>query len=150
MRNIGQWTIGTALGLYFTPQVVALVASLWWAVVLNIVWALAMGLGFGVWLYRVHHGAGRFHLRGLSRTTTDFAAPIGAASEMTMMGERHGAQSDLVASAHSLRVLLVMLIIPFGFQWVGLHGLDLLPPGPRAVQWGGLVLLAGLTGWAAG
>ena len=146
LRNIGQWTIGTALGLYFTPQVVALVVSLWWAVVLNIVWALALGLGFGAWLYRVHHGPGRFQLQDLTRTTTYFAAPIGAASEMTLMGERHGAQTDLVACAHSLRVLLVTLIIPFGFQWAGLQGLDLVPPGPRLVQWGGLALLAVLTG----
>ena len=29
LRNAGQWTIGTALGLYFTPQVGALVLSLW-------------------------------------------------------------------------------------------------------------------------
>ena len=41
LRNIGQWTIGCALGLYFTPQVVALMAGLWWAIALNIVWALA-------------------------------------------------------------------------------------------------------------
>ena len=151
LRNVGQWTIGCALGLYFTPQVVALVAGLWWAIALNIVWALGLGLGFGAWLHRVHYGPGRFHVKGLSRITTYFAAPIGAASEMTMMAERHGAQTDLVASAHSLRVLLVTLIIPFGFQWAGLHGLDATLPGARVVEWPGLALLALLTGigcWA--
>ena len=151
LRNIGQWTIGCALGLYFTPQVVALVAGLWWAIALNIIWAIGLGLGFGAWLHRVHYGPGRFHVKGLSRITTYFAAPIGAASEMTMMAERHGAQTDLVASAHSLRVLLVTLIIPFGFQWAGLHGLDAALPGARVVEWPGLALLALLTGigcWA--
>jgi uncharacterized protein len=174
LRNGGQWIIGCALGLYFTPQVVALVASLWWAIALNIVWALALGLVFGEWLYWLHHrpwscaaegcpmatqpprGAAqhtkwqawgsKFHVVGLSRTTTYFAAPIGAASEMTMMGERHGAQTDLVASAHSLRVLLVTLIIPFGFQWAGLHGLDTTLPAAREVSVPGLALLAMLTG----
>lgn len=146
LRNIGQWTIGCALGLYFTPQVVTLVAGLWWAIALNIVWALALGVGFGAWLHRVHFGPGPFHVKGLSRITTYFAAPIGAASEMTLMGERHGAQTDLVASAHSLRVLLVTLIIPFGFQWAGLHGLDATLPGARVVDWPGLALLALLTG----
>jgi hypothetical protein len=58
LRNGGQWIIGCALGLYFTPQVVALVAGLWWAIALNIVWALALGLVFGEWLYWVHHGPG--------------------------------------------------------------------------------------------
>ena len=164
LRNVGQWTIGCALGLYFTPQVVGLVAGLWWAIVLNILWALALGLAFGEGLHWLHHrpsaadghaGAtpallqpwrSRFHLAGLSRVTTYFAAPIGAASEMTLLGERHGAQTDLVASAHSLRVLLVTLIIPFGFQWAGLHGLDASLPGARLVQWPGLAWLALLTG----
>lgn len=151
LRNTGQWIIGAALGLYFTPQVVGLVAGLWWAIALNIVWALALGLVFGAWLHRVHHGPGVFHVAGLSRVTTYFAAPVGAASEMTLMAERHGAQTDLVASAHSLRLLLVTLIIPFGFQWAGLHGLDATLPGARVVHWPGLALLALLTGigcWA--
>ena len=146
LRNAGQWIIGCALGLYVTPQVVALVAGLWWARALNILWALALGLLFGAWLYRVHHGPGVFHVEGLSRITTYFAAPIGAASEMTLLGERHGAQTDLVASAHSLRVLLVTLIIPFGFQWAGLRGLDVSVPGLREVVWPQLALLALLTG----
>lgn len=146
LRNAGQWIIGCALGLYFTPQVVALVAGLWWAIALGIVWALLLGLAFGEWLYRVHHGPGLFHVAGLSRITTYFATPVGAASEMTLMAERHGAQTDLVASAHSLRVLLVTLIIPFGFQWAGLHGLDATLPGARVVHLPGLVLLVGLTG----
>ncbi|WP_421953938.1 AbrB family transcriptional regulator [Polaromonas sp.] len=151
LRNIGQWTIGCVLGLYFTPQVVALVAGLWWAIVLNIVWALLLGLLLGAWLHRVHEGPGPFHIAGLTRTTTYFAAPVGAASEMTLMAERHGGRTELVASAHSLRVLLVTLIIPFGFQWAGLHGLDSTLPGARVVHWPGLALLAVLTGagcWA--
>ena len=46
LRNAGQWVIGAALGLYFTPQVGALVVSLWWAIALAVVWALAMGAMF--------------------------------------------------------------------------------------------------------
>ena len=146
LRNAGQWVIGAALGLYFTPQVVALVATLWWAIALNIVWALALGLGFGAWLHWVHSRPGPLHVAGLSTVTTYFAAPIGAASEMTLMAERHGAQTELVASAHSLRVLLVTLIIPFGFQIAGLQGLDTTRPGPQFVSWPGLALLMVLSG----
>jgi hypothetical protein len=146
LRNAGQWTIGAALGLYFTPSVVALMASLWWAMLFNIVFALALGLGFGAWLHRVHAGPGRFHVAGLSRTTSYFASPIGAASEMTLMAERHGGQTELVASAHSLRVLMVTLTIPFGLQWLGLHGLDAVVTGPRVVQLPGLAILLLLTG----
>ena len=146
LRNVGQWAIGAALGLYFTPQVVALVLGLWWAMLLNLVWALVLGVAFGAWLHRVHHGPGLFHIAGLSRSTTYFASPIGGASEMTLMAERRGAQTDLVASAHSLRVLLVTLIIPFGFQFAGLHGLDSTLPGPRVVSLPGLAALGLLTG----
>ena len=150
-RNAGQWVIGAALGLYFTPEVGALVAGLWWAIALGIVWALALGLGFGVWLRRVHAQ----HLPGLSAAqlfgTTYFAGAIGGASEMTLIAERHGARTDLVAAAHSLRVLLVTLSIPFVMQAWGVSGLDLATPGAREVQvpglgWLALLSLAGALG----
>ena len=162
LRNTGQWVIGTALGLYFTPQVVALIASLWWAIALNIVWALALGFGFGRWLHWLHAARPtaplaadsgwrtRFRVAGLTRHTTYFAGPIGAASEMTLMAERYGARTDLVASSHSLRVLLVTLIIPFGFQWAGLQGLDVSPQAASLVDWAGLGLLALVTGLGCG
>jgi len=142
LRNLGQWVIGTALGLYFTPAVGALVASLWWAIALGILWAMLLGLGFGAWLQRVHAqplaelGPERL------RTTTYFAGAIGAASEMTLISERYGARTDLVASAHSLRLLLVTLTIPFAFQFLGLKGFDVLPPSASVVDPAGLLLLA--------
>ncbi|MCJ0764660.1 AbrB family transcriptional regulator [Variovorax terrae] len=145
LRNTGQWTIGTALGLYFTPQVTTLVAGLWWAIALGIVWALVLGWLFGAWLQRVHAP----RMPGLSRATTYFAGAIGGASEMTLLSEREQARTDLVASAHSLRVLLVTVLIPFAMQFSGLHGLDQLPPAVRDVQGGGFALLAVLTGVGA-
>ncbi|RJP71349.1 MAG: AbrB family transcriptional regulator [Comamonadaceae bacterium] len=145
LRNSGQWVIGTALGLYFTPAVGALVAGLWWAIALGIAWALLLGLGFGAWLRRLHAG----HLAALSpaelRSTTYFAGAIGGASEMTLIAERQGARTDLVAAAHSLRVLLVTVTIPFALQFWGVSGLDTLTPGLREVQPAGLLALAGLT-----
>lgn len=150
LRNTGQWVIGAALGLYFTPAVGAVVAGLWWAIALGIVWALSLGLAFSAWLRRVHAG----RLPGLSEEqlfcTTYFAGAIGGASEMTLLAERHAARTDLVAAAHSLRVLLVTLSIPFAMQAWGVSGLDHSLPAAREVQWGGLLLLGLLTaacGW---
>ena len=144
-RNTGQWVIGTALGLYFTPAVGSLVVGLWWAIALGIAWALALGLGFGLWLRRVHAR----HLPGLNPSqllsTTYFAGAIGGASEMTLIAERHGARTDLVAASHSLRVLLVTLALPFGMQAWGVSGIDLAPPGAREVLPQGLAALTGLT-----
>lgn len=145
LRNFGQCVIGCALGLYFTPQVGALVASLSWAIALGIVWALLLGWCFGWVLYQVH----KDRLPGVTRATTYFAGAIGGASEMTLLAERAQARTDLVASAHTLRVMLITVLIPFAFQFSGLHGLDLSPPTTRQTDPMGLAMLGLLTGVGA-
>jgi membrane AbrB-like protein len=147
-RNAGQWTIAVALGLYFTPQVTALVASLWWAIALGIAWALGLGWAFGRWLDR-GHAASIGGSREQQRATTYFAGAIGGASEMTLLAEREGGRTDLVAAAHSLRLVIVTVTIPFAFTWTGLQGLDASLPGPREVHLPGLALLAAATGAGA-
>jgi len=146
LRNGGQWVIGAALGLYFTPQVLHLILSLWWVIALGVVWALMLAWGFGNFLQHLHGEQGRWPIAGLTRTTTYFASPIGAASEMTLMAERRGAHTGLVASSHSLRVLLVTVVIPFGLQGTGLHGLDVSVPSVRGFDAQGLAVLFVLTG----
>ncbi|PIT80278.1 AbrB family transcriptional regulator [Limnohabitans sp. 15K] len=146
LRNAGQWVIGAALGLYFTPQVGALVVSLWWAIALAVVWALALGALFGAWLQR-QHAADFAHLPpGAGRATSYFASAIGGASEMTLLAERHGARTDLVAASHSVRLVIVVLSVPFAMQWVQSHwGLPVdtrLLPGAGGVQWPGLLWLS--------
>ncbi|WP_372659181.1 AbrB family transcriptional regulator [Hydrogenophaga sp.] len=145
VRNAGQWVIGAALGLYFTPEVGALVVGLWWAIGLGIVWALGLGLGFGVWLRSVHARRLSALPPGQLFSTTYFASAIGGASEMTLLAERHGAQTELVAAAHSLRVLLVTVTIPFAMQFWGVHALDLGSTVVREVHWPGLLLLGSLS-----
>jgi membrane AbrB-like protein len=144
LRNAGQCAIGVAVGLYFTSQVMTLVVSLWWAIALGIVWALLLGWLFGAWLHRLH----AHRLPGLNRATTWFAGAIGGASEMTLLGERAHGRTELVAAAHSMRLLIVTVCIPFGVQFSGSHGLDLLVSGAREVSWGGLavLVLAAMTG----
>lgn len=149
LRNLGQWVIGAALGLYFTPAVTALVASLWWAILLAIAWALLLGVGFGHGLHRLHAGRMPQVAPGTMKATTYFAGAIGGASEMTLMAERAGARTDLVAAAHSLRLVVVTVSIPFAMQWSSLHGLDVLPPSMRDVNAPGLALLALATGAGA-
>lgn len=140
LRNTGQWWIGTALGLYFTPQVTALVVSLWWAILLAIAWALALGWGFARWLHR-RHAAELGASDDQRYATSCFAGAIGGASEMTLLAERAGGRTEMVAAAHSLRLLLVTLTVPFALTFSGMHGVDPTLPGPRVVQWGGLAIL---------
>jgi uncharacterized protein len=144
MRSAGHWAIGTALGLYFTPQVVGVVVGHAAAIVVGIAWALALGVAFGLVLARMNR-----QIPGLDSATTYFASAIGGASEMAMLAERHGGRVDLVASAHSVRILMVVLVIPFGFQALGLRGLDPFVPGPTQVHLPGLLLLIALTCSAA-
>jgi hypothetical protein len=137
LRNGGQWAIGVALGLYFTPAVVAVVWKLAPAIAAGVLWAFALGYAFYRYLWWLHRRDG-----GLDRATTFFATAIGGASEMAILAERHGGMVDRVAAAHSLRVLLVVVIIPFGYQFAGIHGLDAAAPSAGAVDAAGLALLA--------
>jgi membrane AbrB-like protein len=142
LGKLGQWVIAVALGLYFTPQVTALVAGLWWAIALAIAWALLLGLVFAAWLHRVNARRMPEVAPAAMRATSYFAGAIGGASEMTLLAERAHARTDLVAASHGLRLLLVTVTVPFAMQFSDLHGLDLNPPVARAVQWPGF---AGLT-----
>ena len=136
LRNAGQWVIGVALGLYFTPVVVQQVAALAAWIALGVVFAIALGAAGGVLLTRCS---------GVDTSTAFFSMAIGGASEMANQAERHDALVDRVAAAHSLRILMVVVIVPFAFKFAGVHGLDPYLPGARHVDYGGLLLLALLT-----
>jgi membrane AbrB-like protein len=140
VREAGQWAIGTSLGLYFTPVVLKVLASHVGAVAVGVIFALSLGVACG-WLLQ--------KLSGVSKTTAFFAMAIGGASEMADLGERNGGAVDRIAAAHSLRLMLVVAVIPFGFQLWGVHGLEQFVPGTRIVNYGGLALLILLTGVCA-
>jgi uncharacterized protein len=132
LRNLGLWMIGVALGLYFRPEVLALVLQLAPALLAGVAWAFAMGYAFYRLLLRVDGG---------DRATAFFAAAIGGASEMAILAERHGGRVDRVAAAHSLRVVLVVLLIPLGCQLAGVHGVDTTLPAVTELRLPGLALL---------
>jgi membrane AbrB-like protein len=136
LRNAGQWMIGIALGLYFTPEVVQLLLRLAPALLAGIVWALLLGFAFYRVLLVIDRG---------DRATAFFAAAIGGASEMAVLAERFGGRVDRVAAAHSLRVLLVVVLIPFGYQALGIHGVDATLPAVHEVRPLGLLVLLALS-----
>ena len=136
-RNIGQLVIGCSLGLYFSPEIGHLIVSLWWVIVLGILWALLVGAGFGNVLYRLHGS----EIPGLTRSACFFSGAIGGASEMTNLAEREKGRTDLVAAAHSLRVMLIAIVIPFGLKALGFQGNPVLGPVAKdIVPWGLAVL----------
>ena len=139
-RQVGQWVIGVALGLYFSPEVVREVGRLAPWVALAVVFALALGL-FGSWLLA--------RLVPTDAATSFFGMAIGGASEMAALAERHGGRVDRVAAAHSLRIMLVVLIVPLLLNAFDVHGLDPYVPSAREFSWAGFALLAAVTGGAA-
>ncbi|HXX83724.1 MAG TPA: AbrB family transcriptional regulator [Casimicrobiaceae bacterium] len=140
-RQAGQWIIGTALGLYFTPQVVARVGGIAWWLLAGAVFAIALGYLCGYLLVL---------LAGTDRTTAVFASVPGGAAEMAILGERYGARVDEVAAAQSLRILIVVVTIPSIYAALRLHGADPFPVASGDIHWwklSALLLATGLAGF---
>jgi membrane AbrB-like protein len=135
-RYLGQWIIGTSLGLYFTPFVVRHVLDLWWLLLLGAVFAIALGYIAGVALA---------YLARFDKTTGIFASVPGGASEMTILGERFGGRMDRIAAAQSLRILIVVAIVPAAITAAGFHGSDAYVQGAKTFDVAGFTLLMILT-----
>lgn len=139
-RDAGQWIIGVVLGLYFTPDVVREVLRLAPWIAAATVFMMVLGAGGALLLRR---------LTGESGTTSFFAMAIGGASEMAAQAERHHARVDRVAAAHSLRIMLVALLVPFALQWAGVQGAAPYEQAGRAFDWAGFAVLTAVTGGGA-
>ncbi len=140
-RKAGQWAIGTALGLYFSPAVVAELLAHAWLVAGIALAALAVGLVCALLTRR---------LGGVDAPTAFFASLPGGASEMATLAERWGGAVDRIAAAHALRVLLVVSLVPFALTLGGARGTDVFVPLAQEVVWARfpLLLAASLAGVA--
>ena len=114
-RSVGQWVIGASLGLYFTVEILDLVGTYWFALLVGMVVPIVLSFFGSSLLAKI----GRVDFK-----TAWFASAIGGASEMSALAERYNARADLVASAHSVRVLTVVVLIPFGYMFFGIIGTD--------------------------
>ena len=109
-RQMGQVILGSAVSLYFTPPVVrALAANLPAILAATIAVFLVAGLGALI-LSRAS---------GVEGKSTFFASVPGGAMAMAVLADRYGAQIAPVAVAHSLRVSLVVILIPFALTYGG-------------------------------
>lgn len=135
-RQTGQWVIGTTLGLYFTPAVLSqltLHLPLIGAIALC---ALPVGMGCALCLRR---------WTGTDPATAFYCTLPGGASEMTVLAERRGASAERVATAHALRMMLVVVVVPFVIIQAGAHGGDAWVPQTTEVHWQRLPLLAAVS-----
>ncbi len=127
-RQTGQWIIASAIGLHFTSEVMEQVLSHFGVILAAALGTLLLGLIGLVVLMR----------GGVDRATAFFASMPGGASEMVNLAARHEAQPARVAAAHSLRLLLVVLVVPALFTW-SLPPVE--PPAPYPVSWAWLAVL---------
>lgn len=102
-RKGGQIIIGMALGLYFTPALVQAIVSYWTFILLGILWSLVLGTMLAVLQYRIN---------GLDWATAWFSSAIGSASEMVNIAEQYHAQVDKVVATHSLRIVILVVLVP--------------------------------------
>ncbi len=131
-RQTGQWIIASAIGLHFTGEVMQEVLAHFGVILAGATGTLLLGL-IGIFVL----------LRsGTDRATAFFASMPGGASEMVNLANRHQAEAASVAAAHSLRLLLVVLIVPALFTW-GLPPMDAPPAAPVSWPWLAVLLPAG-------
>jgi hypothetical protein len=110
-RQMGQVILGSAVGLYFTPSVVAELAGNFLAIIAaTIAVFVVAGLG-ALTLSRAS---------GVDSKSTFFASIPGGAMAMAVLAERYGAEIVPVAVAHSLRVSLVVILIPVALTYGGI------------------------------
>ena len=140
-RQTGQLLVGCALGLYFTPEVSRQLLEFGVYIVLAAFLAIMAG-GLGSLVLR--------RVSGIDAATAFFGSVPGGAAEMAVMAERAGARFDQVALCHSLRLLLVVSIIPIAVTMTGASGSSSYTPLTTAIVPEGLavlILLAAVTSW---
>jgi membrane AbrB-like protein len=109
-RQLGQVIIGSAVSIYFTPPVVAALAGNLPAILAATISVFVVGILGALTLSRAS---------GVDAKSTFFASIPGGAMAMAVLADRYGAQMSPVAVAHSLRVAVVVIIVPFALTYGG-------------------------------
>ncbi len=99
--------LGVMLGSGFRPEMLAQL-PLWSISLAGLLPCTALSGLLGYLYFR------RFF--GYDRATSYFAAMPGGLSEMILVGGQSGGDPRVIALTHASRVLLVVMILPFGFQ----------------------------------
>lgn len=110
-RQTGQVILGSAVGLYFTPTVVAALGANIAAIILATLSAFLIGAIGAVVMSRVS---------GVDRKSAFFASIPGGSMAMAVLASRYGASIPPVAVSHSLRVSIVIVVVPFALTYGGI------------------------------
>ena len=109
-RQMGQVILGSAVSLYFTPPVVAALGANIGAILLATLAAFVIG-GLGA--------ATLSKASGVDGKSAFFSSIPGGSMAMAVLAQKYGAQVPPVAVTHSLRVAIVVIVIPFALTYGG-------------------------------
>jgi membrane AbrB-like protein len=111
-RQMGQVVLGSAIGIYFTPPVLVALGANALPILLTTFSAFAIG-GIGALVMS--------RVSGVDGKSAFFASIPGGSMAMANLAEKYGATMPPVAVAHSLRVSILVIVIPFGLTYGGIH-----------------------------
>ncbi len=109
LRSLFVVVLGVMLGSSFSPAILDQLGD----------WA--MSLGALIAYVAISGVAGLLFFRrfaGYDRVTAYFAAMPGGLSEMVLVGAAMGGDARIISMTHAARVLLIVLALPFAFQWL--------------------------------
>jgi len=111
-RQMGQVILGSAIGVYFTPPVLIALGANAFPILITTLSAFAIG-GVGALVMS--------KVSGVDGKSAFFASIPGGSMAMANLAEKYGATMPPVAVAHSLRVSILVIVIPFGLTYGGIH-----------------------------
>lgn len=113
LRSFMVAVLGVMLGSAFTPNILGRVSE--WGVTLSALFLYSVTVGGLCFMLFLKIGR-------CDRVTAYFAAAPGGLTEMTVVGQALGGDDRVISLVHTLRVLLIVLTIPFWFR--ALDGYD--------------------------
>ena len=103
IRKIGQCVAATAIGMSFSPEIVETLAGYVDVMIVTAAGSMLASILIARLTSKIAH---------ISFQTAYFACLPGGVVEMSVLAERYGGETALVALAQSLRIILVVLSIP--------------------------------------
>jgi hypothetical protein len=136
-RNGGLAVLMTGIGLGFTPAAAAEAADQLPLILAAAALTVALGCAIAPLLST---------LAGIDRRTAFFCAVPGGPAEMSLMGERHGADAAPVAISQLLRIVALVLVLPPALTAAGVAGAgSTAAPGPAETHLAGLFVTIALS-----
>ncbi|MGN2381668.1 AbrB family transcriptional regulator [Pseudomonas juntendi] len=106
-RRVGQWLIASVIGMHFSAAVLSEVSNHFLMMLIAALLTLLTAL----------IGIALINRSGVDLPTSFFSLMPANSAEMIILGERYQADRARVAAAHSLRLVLIVLVIPAAVTW---------------------------------